>query len=548
VAADPLDTVGRPHLHPRVRPVVSAFRPITPSAAPDLDRGPGSAVNAWAGTVLALGAVLWAFGGTWWAMAGVWASSDTFGHGMLVGPIAAWLVLRRRALFETLRPRPDPVGLVAVAGAASAWAVADLAGVDVAAQYAAVMMIPAVIWTTAGRPVVKAFAFPLAFLLFMVPAGEWLNPALMDATADATVWALRASGLAVARDGLQFALPSGRWSVVEACSGLRYLLAAGVLATLFAALNFRRMRPRVLFVASAVALALLANWLRAYTVVMVGHLSGMRLAVGDDHVVYGWVFFGALMAGVAAMGLRWRDPPDAAEMNEPPRRRRRSRRARPVSVLEPLIAASLAIALMVGARVAVAHLGDVKWDPGFASRATQVLGDFRPGPLVLPHRFEGARGAVQGTLARSPAVEFQLSYFARQQAGHEMISWGNAVLPESDPVWTVMSRTETVARIGSVGLPITEWRIRSPGSERLVWAWYTVDGAATTRPHEAKLLAARGLLRGRGDHSTVAVLSTPIEGTGSNQVGLAGGVERARMRLEASAEPLSTFAREITTR
>ncbi|MFZ4760190.1 MAG: archaeosortase/exosortase family protein, partial [Burkholderiaceae bacterium] len=118
-------------------------------------------MNAWAGTVLALGAVLWAFGGTWWAMAGVWASSDTFGHGMLVGPIAAWLVWRRRALFETLRPRPDPVGLVAVAGAASAWAVADLAGVDVAAQYAAVMMIPAVIWTTAGRPVVKAFAFPL---------------------------------------------------------------------------------------------------------------------------------------------------------------------------------------------------------------------------------------------------------------------------------------------------------------------------------------------------------------------------------------------------
>jgi len=527
---------------------VSASRPIDPSAAPDLDRGPGTAPSAWAGTALAIAAVLLAFGSTWSAMAGVWASSDTFGHGMLVAPISAWWVWRRRSLFERLRPRPEPVGLIAVAAAVSAWMVADLAGVDVAAQYSAVLMIPAVVWATAGRAVVSALAFALAFLLFMVPAGEWLNPALMDATADATVWAVRASGLPVVRDGLQFALPSGRWSVVEACSGLRYLLAAGVLATLFAALNFRRLRPRVLFVATALGLALLANWLRAFTVVMVGHASGMRLAVGDDHVVYGWVFFGALMAGVAAMGLRWRDPPDAAEAPEPPRRGRRRRSARSVSALAPVIAASLAIALMAGARAAAAHLGDVDWDPEFAARATQALGDFRPGPLVVPPRFEGARGTVQGTLARSPAVEFKLSYFARQRTGHEMIAWGNAVLPEADPVWTVLSRTEAVARIGSVGLPIIEWRVRSPGSERLVWAWYTVDGAATTRPHEAKLLAARGLLRGRGDHSTVAVLSTPIEGTGANEVGLAGGVERARMRLEASAEPLSSLAREATTR
>jgi len=37
---------------------------------------------------------------------------------------------------------------------------------------------------------------------------------------------------------------------------------------------------------------IIANWLRAYMIVMIGHLSGNKLAVGVDHLIYGWLFFG----------------------------------------------------------------------------------------------------------------------------------------------------------------------------------------------------------------------------------------------------------------
>ena len=56
-----------------------------------------------------------------------------------------------------------------------------------------------------------------------MPFGEFALPQMMEWTANFTVLALRLSGIPVFREGLQFVIPSGNWSVVEACSGVRYL-------------------------------------------------------------------------------------------------------------------------------------------------------------------------------------------------------------------------------------------------------------------------------------------------------------------------------------
>ena len=85
-----------------------------------------------------------------------------------------------------------------------------------------------------GLEVARTIAFPLAFTLMAVPIGEFLLPNLMNQTADFTVAALRLTGVPVYREGLYFTVPTGRWSVVEACSGLRYLIASLTLGLLFA--------------------------------------------------------------------------------------------------------------------------------------------------------------------------------------------------------------------------------------------------------------------------------------------------------------------------
>jgi len=44
-------------------------------------------------------------------------------------------------------------------------------------------MIAATVWTILGPQVARAIAFPLGFLLFAVPAGEFLIPHMMNFTA-----------------------------------------------------------------------------------------------------------------------------------------------------------------------------------------------------------------------------------------------------------------------------------------------------------------------------------------------------------------------------
>ncbi len=109
----------------------------------------------------------------------------------------------------------------------------------------------------------------------------------MEWTADVTVGALRVTGIPVYREGNYFILPSGAWSVVEACSGVRYLIAAFMIGCIFAWLHYRASSKRILFVCLALAVALVSNWLRAYTIVLLGHLSNNRLGTGVDHNMVG---------------------------------------------------------------------------------------------------------------------------------------------------------------------------------------------------------------------------------------------------------------------
>lgn len=94
-------------------------------------------------------------------------------------------------------------------------------------------------------------AFPLLFLYFIVPFGEFAVPYLQEWTADVTILALRLTGIPVFREGMQFVIPTGTWSVVEACSGFRYLIACFMVGTLYAYLNYQSPKRRLVFVIAA---------------------------------------------------------------------------------------------------------------------------------------------------------------------------------------------------------------------------------------------------------------------------------------------------------
>lgn len=455
-------------------------------------------------------------------MVQLWWRSETFAHGLVIYPITLWLIYRARTQLSSSPIRPCAWALIPISLVSFLALLGELSSVDAAREFGIVAMLPLIVWCVLGTALVRTILFPLAFTLLAVPVGEFMLPVLMEHTADFTVAALRVSGIPVYREGLFFTVPSGNWSVVEACSGLRYLIASATLGCLFAYLSYRSGWRRILFVLASILVPIVANWVRAYMIVMIGHLSGMQLAVGVDHLLYGWIFFGVVMLLLFWVGSFWRE--DHLPLPTLPVVGGRQPGVSPDHGHSFAIVAIASAVISAAAPTYAAHLAKqnvfdssrtifVAPTPPWTEAGEGVVPDFVPS-------FLNARLIVQKTFTADAPIGLFLGYYANQSEGRELISHGNELIGISTKRWhAVYERQHTVLdgrhRLG-------ETMVRSGEQELLVWHLYWIGGHWTVRKHEVKIRQAIEKLMGRGDGSAVLALYTR-----------AMPPEQARQRLEA---------------
>lgn len=477
-----------------------------------------------AGTWAVLFALFWP---TFVSMAEIWERSETFAHGYLVFPISAWLVWRKRDALAAVRPGADPRGLVLLALAGAAWLLADAGSVKVVAQYAFIGVLLASVLTLVGWPVVRTVLFPLLFLFFAVPVGEFLIQPLMGVTADFTVALLQLTGIPVYREGMFFSIPSGDWSVVEGCSGLRYLIASVTLGVLYAYLTYRSWQRRVLFAIAAVIVPILANSGRAYMIVMIAHLSDMKLAVGVDHFIYGWVFFGLVMLLLFWIGSFWREDIDGAPSG--PQVRPASRAA----ALPAWPAAVLTVA-MAGVWPAYSSWLDARAVPPVAELRVEARGGWAPSERVtswVPHWVGADRQLRQTYVKEGRPVLLELNYYATQRQDAELVNSQNFMIQQKDPVWGNTGESITAVTIAGQSRQVRQATLRGADGQRLlVWQWNVIDGRTTVNDLEAKLILAADRLRLAGDDGLSVLIATPYDETG----------------IDAAAGTLARFAAEMS--
>ncbi len=264
-------------------------------------------LKAFAVVLVTIFTVLVIYADTFSLMASVWLRSDTFAHGLLVVPVTVYLLFRARYILVERDPEVKWLLLLPLVFLVGLWLMASISAVNVIAEFALIAMIPIVLMTIFGYQAFSAIAFPVAYLIFAVPTGEFLIPPLIELTTYGTVFLLQLTGIPVFQDGRFLTTPTGNFNVEEACSGLRYLIGAIAIGVLFAYFFLQSWQKRVLFLGIVIVLTIIANVLRAYMIVVIAHLSDMKLAVGVDHFLYGWVLFGVLLAVIFLIGLRYSD-------------------------------------------------------------------------------------------------------------------------------------------------------------------------------------------------------------------------------------------------
>ena len=244
------------------------------------------------------------------SMVETWWRSETFAHGFLILPISLYLIWKRKDSVKRVPLRYERSSIFAFLALSTIWLLANIANIVVVQQISVVTMLIMTVIFLFGRHVAKALIFPLLYLYFMVPMGEFLIPPLQYVTAYIAVRALQFTGIPVFWEGLLFSIPSGSFEVAEACSGLRYLIASIALGTLYAYLMYSSFLKRILFIIASILVPIIANGLRAYGIVMIADLSDYQLAVGIDHLIYGWLFFGIVISILFWLGSKFRDKED----------------------------------------------------------------------------------------------------------------------------------------------------------------------------------------------------------------------------------------------
>src|SRR3546814_18598528 len=105
-------------------------------------------------------------------------------------------------------------------------------------------MAGAVVPLWLGVRVSAGLLFPLAYLVFLVPAGEELVNVLQTITAGITVGLTHLSGIPAKIAGVFIDTPAGLFEVAEACSGVKLLIAMTAFGVWVAQFRFGGWRRR----------------------------------------------------------------------------------------------------------------------------------------------------------------------------------------------------------------------------------------------------------------------------------------------------------------
>jgi len=224
-----------------------------------------------------------------------WSKSSDDSHGFLVPLISTYLIWQLRDALRAEEWRSFGWGLVILIASMLIYVVSFAGAIAVISRAMIVCGLVGLILYVFGRRIFSIVAFPVCFLLFMIPVPDsihqllafplqlfasWVSAALIDVI-----------GIPVLREGNMLYFVQTQLEVAEACSGLRSMMSFIMLSCLFAYMMKGNWWKRLVIFFSAIPLALLANIVRVTGTGILSHFIGGKAAQGFLHDFSGLAVF-----------------------------------------------------------------------------------------------------------------------------------------------------------------------------------------------------------------------------------------------------------------
>jgi EpsI family protein len=271
---------------------------------------------------------------------------------------------------------------------------------------------------------------------------------------------------------------------------------------LYSYLTYRTLWKRVAFSLAAVIVPIFANGMRATLIVLIAHYSDMKLALGVDHFIYGWVWFGIVMLVMFWIGLIWREDMDEALPSSP---------VKPAMSYRPVMGLVIILALLplyeghissraIATPTLVLPAPAQGWEP-----MTTPFSSWEPHWIGMDRKLLGhyRKGEQQ--------VLLFVAWYGAQRQDAELINTQNFMVRQKHPDWRDMRRKEMQTDIAGQLLPMAESGLKGQADNQriLAWQWHRIQGKDGINAYRAKLDLALAKLMGRSDEAAAIIVATP---------------------------------------
>jgi len=229
------------------------------------------------------------------SLARQWWDDPNYGHGFLVPLFVGYVLWSKRNQWRSLPFRPSNFGFAIIVLAIGLRILGMLGAELFLTRLSLVVLIAGMVLFLAGSRVLRWMAFPLGYLLFMIPLPAivyyQLTFPLQLLASRLGAGGLVALGIHTVRQGNLLMLPNCTLNVVEACSGIRSLLSLLAAVVAFAYLAEPSWWKRSVLAAASIPIAIATNGLRLVATGVLSYLFRPTVDSGVVHLALGLSLF-----------------------------------------------------------------------------------------------------------------------------------------------------------------------------------------------------------------------------------------------------------------
>ena len=229
-----------------------------------------------------------------------WTARDSYySHGFLIPFVVAYLIWEKRDDLKRLLSSPGPVtnrlGMPLIITGISIHIISSILRVYFTSGFSLLITLTGIILHFYGMAFLKTAAFPMFFLVFMIPLPEVavvnisFRMKMLAAAISGKV--INAIGILAIREGSVIRMPHAYVVVDDVCSGLRSLISLTALGSIFAYLFKGPVWKRTVLFLATIPIAVITNVCRVVFLAFVSEVWGHEAASGLVHDASGFLIF-----------------------------------------------------------------------------------------------------------------------------------------------------------------------------------------------------------------------------------------------------------------